>query len=323
MPGDVTDGEENLLGGQDDRVVPVAADQMILVGRSVADGNVESGGFDRIGRERRDGPLQLYGETLLVVGSLFGVGELVAGGGESNLGVVKSGKVLVCAANGDQSAGSVGDGLGERAYLPDHAVGPDETERRGGRPHLVEQYVAETVDGGEIIGMDVGVQSLQGNGRSWRSRRQPEQCEGVVGPAHVTGEHILLPPAELTEPLCVLENGGEVIGSIRRLPGDRDAVEEPADTHVHLHRNGPAADDDADDQTVGLVWPTGEEHFHGAPEQSVRDRHQWMDMGQSAADEVVRVAASRVDESVADVVDLEVDDPPIVITDGVSDESGA
>ena len=50
---------------------------------------------------RRDRLLQPQGQPVLLLGPFLGVGELLAGGGERELGVVVGGDVLIGAADGD------------------------------------------------------------------------------------------------------------------------------------------------------------------------------------------------------------------------------
>ncbi|MFC7640465.1 hypothetical protein ACFQX6_05130 [Streptosporangium lutulentum] len=46
MPGDVADRQQDLLGGQDERVVPVAPYQVFLLGWPVAYGDVQAERLD-------------------------------------------------------------------------------------------------------------------------------------------------------------------------------------------------------------------------------------------------------------------------------------
>ncbi|ELP66587.1 hypothetical protein STRTUCAR8_07698, partial [Streptomyces turgidiscabies Car8] len=79
-------------------------------------------------RRGHDRVLELEGEPVAFARLLFGVGELVAGGGEGDLRPVVGGDVLVGAPDDEQPAVGVEDRLGHHTDVPGHAVGPLEAD---------------------------------------------------------------------------------------------------------------------------------------------------------------------------------------------------
>ena len=85
---DVPDHQQQLLGGQQHAVVPVAANQPAWLHRAVPDRELDPHGHGRLVARRHDGLLQADGDPVLLSGPLLTVRELVPGGGEGHLGVV-------------------------------------------------------------------------------------------------------------------------------------------------------------------------------------------------------------------------------------------
>ena len=174
VPGHVTDHQQHVLTGQQQRVIPVTADQVPLADRPVPDRDVDAGRFHRLLVRRHDGLLQPQRQQVLLRDALLAAGELVPGRGQGNLRVVVRRDVLEGPAQRHHRAGRVGDRLGEHADLADApVVGVDHPEDRGQGVTLLQQPLPEALHHGLVGRHHVAVQIGQRNLRA-RARCQAE-----------------------------------------------------------------------------------------------------------------------------------------------------
>ncbi|MCL2584023.1 MAG: hypothetical protein FWE35_16390 [Streptosporangiales bacterium] len=223
MPGDVAHDQHDVAVGHLQGVIPVAGHQVAGLGGTVPDGDVETL-VVHVPFPRHDGPLQSDGQLVLLGRALLAVGELSAGGVQRDLGVVQRGDVLERAPQGGDLS-RVGDRLGEHPDLPQRAVpGPDDAEHRGGGGVLGQQRLPETADQRLVACHDVAVELIQGNGAGVR-RVEAEDVERGFGPVREPERQVLLPAAELSDALDVVEQLGQaaVLGG-QPPPGEHDAA---------------------------------------------------------------------------------------------------
>jgi hypothetical protein len=129
----------------------------------------------------------------------------------------------------------------------------------------------EALDHRLIGGHHVAVQIRQRYLRP-RARRQAEQVERRVGPAHGTGDEVLLPAAETAEALRVIEELGQPDPGTRRavaVPGEDHAVEEPGHPQVGQRSLFGFGLDNSEPAGQGLTERTGD-MLTGAPSASTR-----------------------------------------------------
>ena len=162
--------------GSGQHVVPVAADQVPRLDRAVADRHVHPGGGHRRLVLRHDGPLQAERELVLLGRALLAVGQLVAGGGQRDLGVVLHRDVLEGAAQRDQRVVD-DDRLGEDPDLPDRrGARPDDAEHRHGGLPALQQRLLEPADR-RAVGRDHEAVQLGDRDRRRLRGVEPEQRE--------------------------------------------------------------------------------------------------------------------------------------------------
>ena len=182
VPGDVPHHDQQVVAGQGQHVVPVAADQVPGLDRAVADRDVHPRGRHRRLVLGHDGLLEAEREQVLLGRALLAVGQLVAGGGQRDLGVVLRGDVLEGAAQRDQGVVD-DDRLGEDPDLPDRGVArPDDAEHRHGRLPALQQRLLEPADR-RAVGRDHEAVQLGDRNRRRLVRIEPEQRERGIGPA--------------------------------------------------------------------------------------------------------------------------------------------
>jgi len=201
---DIADHEQQVATGQRERVVPVSGDQVAGLGRPVPHRDVHPGGLPRVRTRRHDRALQPDGELVLLGGPLLAVGQLVAGRGQCDLGLIERRDVLEGAAQRHHVA-VFEHRLGEDPDLPDGPVlGPDDAEKRGGGFVLPQQRLAEPAQQRAVRGDNVVVHV----GHADRSRIrvvEAEDGERRLGPPDCARLKVLIPAAELAEPLYVAE----------------------------------------------------------------------------------------------------------------------
>ena len=201
MPGDVAHDQQHIVVREQQRVIPVTADQVALAGWPVADRDVYSGGLHGRRVRRHDGLLQPHRQQMLLR-------ELVTGGGQGDLSVVVGRDVLEGAAQCDHAAGRVDHRFGEDPYLPDApVVGVDDAEGGGRGFPAFQQALPESLHLGPVGRHHVAGQIRE---RDFRSgpRREAEQAERRIGPAHRAGDEVFLPSAQAPDPLRVIEEHG-------------------------------------------------------------------------------------------------------------------
>ena len=201
---DIADHEQQVATGQRERVVPVSGDQVAGLGRPVPHRDVHPGGLPRVRTRRHDRALQPDGELVLLRGPLLAVGQLIAGRGQRDLGLIERRDVLEGAAQRHHVA-VLEHRLGEDPDLPDGPVlGPDDAEKRGCGFVLPQQRLAEPAQQRAVRGDNVVVHV----GHADRSRirvAEAEDGERRLGPPDCARLKVLIPAAELAEPLYVAE----------------------------------------------------------------------------------------------------------------------
>ena len=291
VTGDIPDHEQHFPARQRGRVVPVAADQVPGPGGPVAGGDVEAGDLHRFRGLRGDGLLQPQRQPVLLRGAFLGVGQPVPGRGERHLGVIVGGHILVGAAHRDQRAALVGHRLGERAHLP-HAlvVGPDDPERGGGLPLVLQQRGAEALHHRQVVGRDVRVKLGH---RDRIARRLPEQGERRLGPEHLPGEQVLLPAADPAEPLGLVQQRAEALDLTCGTPGDHHAVVEPGDADLQDRGGQAVGHRRGDDLSRGVLRLAGRHHLDGPVVQAAGQGGGRVDLQQRAPGQGRGFAARR------------------------------
>ncbi|WP_431898458.1 hypothetical protein [Nonomuraea sp. bgisy101] len=135
---------------------------MLLLGGAVANRDVQPEGLHGALGGRHDGVLELQRQPVAFDRLLLGVGRLVAGGGQRDLGPVLCGDVLAGAPYGDHAVVGAEDGFGDDADVAGAPVTALEPEGGGGRPPVVRHGAQGTADGrGVVVGMGMLAQVLQ------------------------------------------------------------------------------------------------------------------------------------------------------------------
>ena len=157
---------------------------------------------------------------------LLAVGQLVAGGGQRDLGVVLPGDVLEGAAQRDQRAARQ-HRLSEDPDLPDHrGAGPHDAEHRHGGLPALQQLLLEPADGRAVGPDHEAVQLGHAGSATPAAGSSPKSANAPRVQRTVPAANCSSQPPRLAEPLRMLKHPGRLLGLARHPPGEHHPAEE-------------------------------------------------------------------------------------------------
>ena len=258
---------------------------------------------------------------MLLGRALLAVGQLVAGRGQRDLGVVLHGDVLEGAAERDQRVARQ-HRLGEDPQLPDHrGAGPHDAEHRhGGLPPL-QQLLLEPADGRAVGGDHEAVQRGMGIGDAWAGsspkRANASRVQRTVPAANCSSQPPRLPSrcaCSSTSATCSASPGTRQVNST---PAKKGTACRSASTAMV-----PAVGQRRGDQPGRVLGVPAAEHPQGPREQAVAGRRPGIGLEQGQRGDLRGRAPGRVGVPGAQVHDGEVGDLTAGVAQRPDDQRG-